>query len=68
MPCYHPLTAYRSKEKSKNGKFGLSFSIKTGYYDLKVQVPCGQCIGCKLEKSRQWAIRCVHEAEMHDEN
>ena len=68
MACYHPLIAYRSREKSKNGKYGLSFSIKNGYYDLKVQVPCGQCIGCRLEKSRQWAIRCVHEAQMHEEN
>jgi len=31
-------------------------------------VPCGRCIGCRLERSRQWAIRCVHEAQMHDEN
>jgi len=31
-------------------------------------VPCGQCIGCRLERSRQWAVRCVHEAQMHDDN
>jgi len=30
--------------------------------------PCGTCIGCRLEYSRQWAIRCVHEAAMHEEN
>lgn len=33
-----------------------------------IEVPCGQCIGCRLEKARQWAVRCVHEAQMHDEN
>jgi len=33
-----------------------------------MSVPCGQCIGCRLERSRQWAIRCVHEAQMHEEN
>lgn len=32
------------------------------------EVPCGQCIGCRLERARQWAVRCVHEAQMHDEN
>lgn len=32
------------------------------------RLPCGQCIGCRLEYSRQWAIRCVHEAQMHNEN
>ena len=31
-------------------------------------VPCGQCIGCRLERSRQWAVRCVHEAQMHEDN
>lgn len=29
---------------------------------------CGQCIGCRLEKSRQWAVRCVHEASLYDHN
>lgn len=29
------------------------------------KVPCGKCIGCKLEYSRQWANRCVLEAKMH---
>ena len=33
-----------------------------------IQVPCGQCIGCRLDKSRDWAIRCVHEAKLHDRN
>lgn len=33
-----------------------------------VTVPCGRCIGCRLERSRQWAIRCVNEAQMHEDN
>lgn len=32
------------------------------------QLACGQCRGCRLEYSRQWAIRCMHEAQMHGEN
>lgn len=28
-----------------------------------VEVPCGQCVGCKMERSRQWAMRLMHEAE-----
>lgn len=35
---------------------------------MPVTIPCGQCIGCKLERSRQWAIRCVHEASLYDKN
>lgn len=29
---------------------------------------CGQCSGCRLERSKQWAIRCVHEAQLHEVN
>lgn len=36
--------------------------------DTEVKLPCGRCIGCRLERSRQWAIRCVHEASMYEKN
>ena len=31
-------------------------------------VSCGQCYGCRLERSRQWAVRCMHEAQLYDFN
>ncbi len=68
MPCYHPITGYRSKAVSKNGKRVIVFNAHEGYIDLPVTVPCGQCSGCRLERSRQWAIRCVHEAQLHSDN
>lgn len=33
-----------------------------------MHVPCGQCIGCRLDHSRQWALRCLHEAKEHESN
>lgn len=33
-----------------------------------LNVPCGRCIGCKLERSRMWATRCMHEASLYREN
>lgn len=33
-----------------------------------MMLPCGQCIGCRLERSRQWAIRCHHEASLYRRN
>lgn len=33
-----------------------------------MQLPCGRCSGCRLERSRQWAIRCTHEASLYDKN
>jgi len=62
MPCYRPLKAWRAKEG------GVTFIRATAFVDLPLSLPCGQCIGCRLERSRQWAVRCVHEAQMHEEN
>lgn len=32
------------------------------------QVPCGQCMACRLEKARQWSVRIMLEAGSHDVN
>ena len=68
MPCYSPLTGYVSREPSKKGKYPIVFDVRKGWIDRRVDVPCGQCIGCRLEHSRQWAVRCVHEASLYDDN
>lgn len=68
MGCYSPLQAYRSKHVNPSGKRSLVFSRSKGFSDLTVKVPCGQCIGCRLEKSRQWAMRCHHEAKLYENN
>ena len=70
MACYHPMIAYRSRagRDPKTGKWPVVFNISKGYADMEVTVACGQCIGCRLERSRQWAIRCVHEASLHPIN
>lgn len=62
MPCYSPLEAYYGPENQ------ISFKVTEGYGDRPLKLPCGQCIGCRLEQSRQWAIRCVHENQMHNES
>jgi len=36
--------------------------------DGTLELPCGQCIGCRLERSRQWAMRCLHESSLYDRN
>lgn len=68
MPCYHPLKGFRSRSVGKSGKRKIVFNTNSGFSDMPVQVPCGQCIGCRLERSRQWAVRCVHEAQLHSSN
>lgn len=69
MPCFNPLRGWRSQTANdKTGKRSIVFDKKRGFEDLEIEIPCGQCIGCRLERSRQWAIRCVHEASMYDDN
>lgn len=60
MPCYHPVKAWYSGKKNVSGKRSLQFQAAGGFGDA-LQIACGQCIGCRLERSRQWAIRCMHE-------
>lgn len=31
-----------------------------------IDIPCGKCIGCRLEYSRQWANRCMMELQNHE--
>lgn len=68
MPCYHPIKAWQGKEKHPSGKRKIVFKPENGIPGSRFAVPCGQCIGCRLEYSRQWALRCVHEASLHDHN
>lgn len=63
MPCYTPLQAW----KTEAGSVVFHCGERSGaMYELKL--PCGQCIGCRLERSRQWAVRCLHESKMHEQN
>lgn len=33
-----------------------------------IQVPCGQCLECRIQQTRQWADRCVLEAKKYKHN
>lgn len=68
MPCYYPIDGWRAKRLNENGNREIVFNAKDGYADMPVGLPCGQCIGCRLERSRQWAVRCVHESSLYSEN
>lgn len=64
MRCRSPRTVgFQADGKT------LSWSQKTYSKEFATfQLPCGKCIECRLDYARQWAIRCVHEAQMHPEN
>lgn len=64
MPCYGPLTAYRPAEGAPDKR--LVFRKDKSSTGVAIKVPCGKCSGCRLEHSRQWAVRCMHEMRMHN--
>lgn len=66
MPCYHPISGWTSKKVGESGKRPVVFDMASGFVDKPVSIPCGRCIGCRLERCRQWAVRCLHEARLHD--
>lgn len=61
MACFHPLTAWQLEG-------GEVVFAERGKVARELELPCGQCVGCRLERSRQWAIRCIHEASLHEAN
>lgn len=68
MPCFKPLSAW-SYYSSETGKRAIAFGRHEHVDTAKtLDLPCGQCIGCRLERSRRWAVRLMHEATLHEEN
>lgn len=65
MPCFSPLKGYRSADPDDRR---IKFSPRSGFNDLPIDVPCGQCRGCRIDRARSWMLRCVHEASLYDEN
>lgn len=68
MPCNQPLPAWRTKSPNENGKYGVTFTAHLADTSRKLELPCGRCIGCRLEKARQWGIRMMHEAKLWPQN
>jgi hypothetical protein len=49
----------------------ITFGFETEVFKTrtrKVVLPCSRCIGCKMDRVRDWSLRCWHESQMHDEN
>lgn len=62
MSCFRPLTGYQRCAGAPLS-FGLPPSTAR-----RVVVPCGQCHGCRLDRSAAMAVRCMHEASLYDSN
>lgn len=59
MPCFSPIKGYKCPVSG-----GLTFENR----GVKLDVPCGKCIGCRMDYALVWAVRMTHEASMHLHN
>jgi len=61
MACYHPIPAAQDNRGDRP-----RFAIKGGEETL--QLPCGNCVGCKSARATMWAQRATHEASSWPHN
>lgn len=73
MSCYHPLIGIPKGRSLETGKMQYTILPYNENYEKDkyigqdvIQIPCGNCIGCRLEYSRQWANRCMLELQYHE--
>lgn len=73
MSCYHPLLGVPEDELSEKGKrtykvlpYSTFSQLDKEIYPGCIRIPCGHCIGCRLDYSRRWADRMILELDHCD--
>lgn len=61
MACFHPWQGWRTSS-------GEVVFVERGDVVESLSLACGWCIGCRSERSRQWAVRVMHEASLYERN
>ncbi len=62
MACYSPLKGFKDNETG-----GILFK-RNAQTTETMEVACGQCFGCRLDRTRMWAMRIIHESELHKDD
>ncbi|WNK13067.1 MAG: replication initiator protein [Microvirus sp.] len=80
MPCYRPLPGLDTGAiRVDTQKRIIKILPRSAWHDYNYKtdqlvrkpymtIPCGQCIGCRLQRSLHWAVRCQHEASLYQNN
>lgn len=59
VPCYYPVPAYRTAA-------GVSFAqLARDDHFGSIDLPCGQCIGCRIRRAQDWTLRITHEQKFY---
>lgn len=62
----HPEPGYMDQYENAE-EMEQNLMAKNHYRHVQV-IPCGKCIGCRLENSRDWATKGSYEALLHKDN
>jgi len=70
MPCFRPLTGFRSRYVNPaTGLRSITFSRSKALFPVEEQIiPCGQCSYCRLKHSRDWGLRVALESTLYENN
>lgn len=76
MACYSPITAIDCSPDLNDWTQPkkLSFHWSVSQFEIAkrqgrlLKLPCRHCVGCRLDKSREWANRIVMEQVYYDES
>lgn len=81
MSCFSPMRGYpigktaNGKVKYKILKKNFPEYVNTSTYDNPktrvyeyTELPCGSCLGCKLQRAQDWVTRCYLELKQHKQS
>lgn len=68
MTCFHPITAYKSRAADLTLAPQQYYKTKKILFRPienreKIEIPCGHCLGCRLDHASMWATRITMEAK-----
>lgn len=62
MGCNYPLTAYRAADGTVVFESNRTDTLHV------LNLPCGRCMGCRVQLALEWRTRLVHEASLWPQN
>lgn len=71
MACYRPLAGVRIGQTVKGKpKYNIVSMTDHALDDFPkedvIQIPCGKCLGCRMDYARHWQHRLLMEKQCHD--
>lgn len=81
MTCFHPLAAMQPIGKdgiaqgairilgaANDSHAGSQARLSQRVDGRYMEIGCGQCVGCRIDRRENWAVRLACESRMHEHN